>query len=336
MNEKRAKLESIIMGDDVVEYVSNLSTEELEEIFGKEIARMKNFDQKNPHHCYDLLGHTLHTIEGIHRDGLTDEQYKNLRIAALYHDVGKPDTAVPKKGVDQLGFMGHPKKSAEIAQRLLNEMGYSQAESDEILFYIGHHDDYMNYKTQIASWQKNHVYIREITPETVAEKMIENEYDLESLVGDVDDKTNKIRYICYTLAHGQEPEFYKGKKKKLSIDVNMDEVIAKIKAMPASVKPKYSLEQYKTLFNLCRADANAQSEVVIQDGIQISSRTEKTENINNVEKCSEEAMQIVENLKKRIALQSKEDELNSLESEEKSISEIEQLIKQKDEQDKRK
>lgn len=289
-NVKRITLENTVMRDDIVEYVSKLSKEEIEEIFGSKIARMKGFDQKNMHHCYDLLGHTLHTIEGISPEGLTQEQYKKLRISALFHDVGKPNVAQINEKTGQQVFYGHAQKSMEIAEEILEDLGYDYRDIEEMKFFIGHHDDFISYKSKLAPWMKNHEFIREITPETVAEKMIENEYDFETMGYDKD----QIRYICYALAHEQTPQFYM-QKKPVQIDVDMDQVHRKIQ--DASIykhKPNYTLEQYKMLLNLCRADANAQSEEIVQNGNIVKAREEKIENMNNIDKSSDKAMEILE------------------------------------------
>lgn len=289
-NVKRITLENTVMRDDIVEYVSKLSKEEIEEIFGSKIARMKGFDQKNMHHCYDLLGHTLHTIEGISPEGLTQEQYKKLRISALFHDVGKPDVAQINEKTGQQVFYGHAQKSMEIAEEILEDLGYDYRDIEEMKFFIGHHDDFISYKSKLAPWMKNHEFIREITPETVAEKMIENEYDFEAMGYDKD----QIRYICYALAHEQTPQFYM-QKKPVQIDVDMDQVHRKIQEVSRyNIKPKYTLEQYKMLLNLCRADANAQSKEIVQNGKKVNARAEKIENMNNIDKSSDKAMEIFE------------------------------------------
>ena len=287
---RRIRLENAVMRDDIVEYVSNLPKKEIQRIFGKEIAQMKGFDQKNVHHCYDLLGHTLHTVDGISREGLSDDDFKKLRIAALYHDVGKPEVAKFNEKTGQQVFYGHAGRSMEIAGDILQELGYCGADIEEMQFYIGHHDDFISYKSKLAPWMKQHEFIREITPETVAEKMLENEYDFESMGYGKD----QIRYICYTLAHNSNPKFQM-QGRPVQIDVDMGKVHRKIqKSSVYRNMPKYSLAQYKKLLMLCRADANAQSEVVIQNGKKVGSRAEKIENMNNIDSYSERAMEVLE------------------------------------------
>lgn len=51
-------------------------------VFWPEILQMVGFDQKNPHHCYDVWEHTLHALEAVPGDTV-------LRCTMLLHDVGK-------------------------------------------------------------------------------------------------------------------------------------------------------------------------------------------------------------------------------------------------------
>ena len=45
---------------------------------------MLGFDQRNPHHCYDVWEHTLHAMEAAPPTPL-------LRWTVLFHDMGKPE-----------------------------------------------------------------------------------------------------------------------------------------------------------------------------------------------------------------------------------------------------
>lgn len=50
-----------------------------------ELEKCKGFEQNNPWHIYDVYEHTLHVVDGVSNNII-------LRLAALFHDVGKPYT----------------------------------------------------------------------------------------------------------------------------------------------------------------------------------------------------------------------------------------------------
>ncbi len=79
-----------------------------------ELAPSVGFDQRNPHHVYDVYTHIAHVTQAVPGD-LT------LRWAALLHDVGKPATFT--LGEDGVGhFYGHEKVSAAMADSILRRL----------------------------------------------------------------------------------------------------------------------------------------------------------------------------------------------------------------------
>lgn len=67
---------------------------------------MVGFAQHNIHHCYDVYTHTAVAVDHVPPE-------VTLRLAALFHDLGKPATF--SMGEDGQGhFYGHPKVSAAL------------------------------------------------------------------------------------------------------------------------------------------------------------------------------------------------------------------------------
>ena len=285
--DARQLFEESLLRKDVVEYYLSKTPAELEEELGPEVARMVGFEQKNSHHCYDLWEHTLRTVEGIKADGLTPEQFKKLRIAAFFHDIGKPDVSKFNEQTGQQVFYGHAMHSVDVASPILEKLGYSEQEIAQLGFFIGHHDDFISYKSKLAPFMKNHEFIRGIDSATVAEKVIENKFDFEAMGYDKD----QVRAICYTLAHGQNPDF-RVKNQPIVIDINMDEVQSRMYSGKYDATYDASLEDYQILLQLCKADAGAQSEVAMQKGKVVGSKAEKLENMVNIETSLPEAYKI--------------------------------------------
>lgn len=129
-----------------------------------EIVRMDGYNQNNPHHVYDLWGHTKNTVIQVLK---SDFYSDNLAIAALLHDIGKPDCAIIKNNITV--FYGHAQKSKEIAEKLLTKWGFCKEDIDEICFYISHHDDFINFKysNEIISKSKAARYFTEINATNV-------------------------------------------------------------------------------------------------------------------------------------------------------------------------
>lgn len=280
----RQMFEESLSREDIVDYYLSKTPEELEKELGIEVARMVGFEQKNSHHCYDLWEHTLRTVEGIKPNGLTSEQFKKLRVAAFFHDIGKPDVAKFNDKTGQQVFYGHAMHSVEVAEPLLAKLGYDKEEIEQLGFYIGHHDDFISYRTQLAPFMKNHEFIRGITPETISEKIIENKYDFAKMGYDKD----QIRAICYTIANGIKPDF-RTKDGPIEIPLNIEEVQVKICSHKYNAGYDATLEDYQMLLQLCKADAGAQSEITMQNGVQVGSKAEKLENMENIESAMPQA-----------------------------------------------
>ena len=100
-----------------------------------ELEPMHGFDQRNPHHDYDVYIHTLKAVAACPPEPV-------LRWAALLHDSGKPHTFTE----DARGghFYGHAAVSVEIAARALKAMKCDRKRYDRVLLLIEYHDTVMN------------------------------------------------------------------------------------------------------------------------------------------------------------------------------------------------
>jgi len=80
-----------------------------------EVAACKGVRQTG-YHTHDVFGHTLLTVERVPPELV-------VRLAALFHDVGKPSTATPDGA-----FTGHEVVGADLARSALERLRFSQKE----------------------------------------------------------------------------------------------------------------------------------------------------------------------------------------------------------------
>jgi putative nucleotidyltransferase with HDIG domain len=112
-----------------------LDEAELLEVILPEIAAGKGVPQSG-YHTHDVFGHTVLTVEGTPPDLL-------LRLAALFHDAGKPMTA---KGDGT--FLGHEEVGADIARAALQRLRFSVKEIDVVTGLVRLHLRPVFYKSE--------------------------------------------------------------------------------------------------------------------------------------------------------------------------------------------
>ena len=97
-----------------------------------EFDRTMETPQNNPHHCYNVGEHTLEALKQIQAE-------KTLRLSALFHDFGKPQThTTDADGIDH--FHGHAKVSAELADKILHRLKFDNDTISKVKVYVRYHD----------------------------------------------------------------------------------------------------------------------------------------------------------------------------------------------------
>ena len=125
-----AELKKLVCGADVRRVVLE-HTEVLGAVL-PEMLPLRGFDQRNPNHCFDILEHCAAACEAVPAE-------PTLRLAALLHDLGKPDCFFI--GEDGLGhFYGHAERGAEIVDPLLRRLRFDNESRAEITALVRLHD----------------------------------------------------------------------------------------------------------------------------------------------------------------------------------------------------
>ncbi len=90
---------------------------------------------QNSAHAFDVFTHLLKTLEHAGKKKYSLE----VRIAALFHDIGKPATKRPSKKRDEPTFYGHDVVGARITEKILNRLKFSKKTIDMVVKLVRWH-----------------------------------------------------------------------------------------------------------------------------------------------------------------------------------------------------
>lgn len=98
-----------------------------------EIARTFGYPQRTPYHLFDVWEHTVRVVAALPEDPV-------LRLAGLYHDVGKPlARTTDHSGQDH--FYGHPAIGAEALDLRMRELKFDRKSRERAVLLVRLHDD---------------------------------------------------------------------------------------------------------------------------------------------------------------------------------------------------
>ena len=102
-------------------------------IFIPELLPMVGFRQNTPWHIYDVFEHTMAALDNTPCD-LT------LRIAVLFHDIGKPSVYTEDEhGVGH--FKYHGVRGTELAKVIMDRLKFDHQTKQDVCLLVRHHDD---------------------------------------------------------------------------------------------------------------------------------------------------------------------------------------------------
>lgn len=101
-------------------------------VFIPEFKACVGFEQKNRHHIYDVYTHILKAVECSKPDPV-------IRLALLFHDIGKPAVAYFDEDGEQ-HFYSHPKISAEITEEIMTRLRFDNDTKNKVVTLVKFHD----------------------------------------------------------------------------------------------------------------------------------------------------------------------------------------------------
>lgn len=88
--------------------------------------------EQNRYHRYDVWTHTMGVVDACRADPV-------LRMAALLHDVGKPEVRAVSDKTDDYTFYGHEVSGARIAARICARLRMSNHDAERVVHLIRRH-----------------------------------------------------------------------------------------------------------------------------------------------------------------------------------------------------
>lgn len=103
-------------------------------------------DQRNRHHKFNLLEHTLRVVEHLDKlmkqRNVSKKDRINMLMAAVFHDYGKAHPEIGKakeNDPDEYGYVGHEDKSADIAEVIMKRIGIGDEDRKFVNMVVRQH-----------------------------------------------------------------------------------------------------------------------------------------------------------------------------------------------------
>lgn len=127
----REEFSKIIVSDKPSSYIKDMVSVNLMRYVIPEIYECIGFEQHNPNHDKDIFNHILDVLDNTEDDLI-------LRLSALFHDIGKPQTFILDE--DGIGhFYTHHLRSADIAEGIMRRLRYDNKSIEQVMILVREH-----------------------------------------------------------------------------------------------------------------------------------------------------------------------------------------------------
>jgi len=130
----------------------------LADYFLPELPAMR-LEQDPIHRHKDVLTHSIAVVENVRPDASPDFDFRRTRLAALFHDIGKPKTRGVKDGKG-VTFYHHEVEGARMTKHRLRELKYPNDDIEAITDLVALH---LRFHTYQMGWTDSAVrrYVRD-------------------------------------------------------------------------------------------------------------------------------------------------------------------------------
>jgi putative nucleotidyltransferase with HDIG domain len=127
-------------------------------------------DQKGAH-IYDVYNHLLHALQHAADKGFSRE----IRLTALFHDIGKPATRRYDRNKDKYTFFGHEVVGARMTKKILDRLRVPRETEDLVVTLVRNHMFFSD--TEQITLSAVRRIIQKVKPEHIWELMEVRECD---------------------------------------------------------------------------------------------------------------------------------------------------------------
>lgn len=138
----RDELNKTLLAPGAADGLERMRVAGLLEKFAPELAVMHGVTQ-NAWHLYDVWMHTMEALKN-----LSPEADLGVRLATLFHDIGKPKTRT-EDSMGEVHFYGHENVGATMAQEIMRRLHYSVDEIKRVSMLVSLHMRYGAYQPDV-------------------------------------------------------------------------------------------------------------------------------------------------------------------------------------------